>query len=359
MRRGWKILIGVVVALAVLLTLNTIVVDHETKGAEVTVPGGQILHLPGGDLQVVDKGPRNAGPIVLIHCFTCAIDWWDGMMPLLDKTHRVIAVDLLGHGGSEKPASGYSIPNQADVVAQALAKLGVRDAVVVGHSLGGTVAVALAERSPQLVRKLMIIDTPPDHSGSSLGLIAKLGFTPVIGELFWRVKPDFAVKKGLGVAFAPGFDVPDAFVEDVNRMTFSSYDDSPTASDDYTKEEPLDQRVKDSGKPLLVIMGAEEQIIDNPAERLAEYRRTVPGAQTRLIAGAGHSPNVEKPAQTAALLLAFAKPPTKGVGSAARGGVVSPNETQRRKEHRTQAQSGSAAHPRIRASGNRSAAGGQ
>jgi len=306
MGRGWKILIGVVVVVAALLALNTISVDNETKGAEVTEPGGRILHLTDGEMQVVEHGPRRASPIVLIHCFSCAIDWWDRMMPLIDRHHRVVAVDLLGHGGSEKPSSGYTIPNQADLIAEALDRLGVRDAVVVGHSLGGSVAVGLAERAPQLVRKVMIVDTPPNHSGSSLGLIAKLGFEPVIGEFFWRVKPDFAVRKGLEVAFAPGFDVPDEFVEDVDRMTYTSYHDSPEGSDDYTKEEGLDQRMKDSGQPLLVIMGAEEQIVDEPAKRLAEYRRTVPGAQTKLIAGAGHSPNVEKPAETASLLLHFA-----------------------------------------------------
>jgi pimeloyl-ACP methyl ester carboxylesterase len=308
MGRGWKILIGVVVVLLVLLGLNALTVDHETKSAGVNEPGGRILKLPGGDLQVVEHGPRDASPIVLIHCFTCAINWWDKMMPLLDRDHRVVAVDLLGHGGSEKPTSGYSIPNQANLVAQALGQLGVRDAEVVGHSLGGGVAVALAQQSPKLVDRIVIIDTPPTHEEGDLGLVAKLGFAPVIGEFFWRVKPDFAVRKGLEVAFAPGFDVPDAFVNDVDDMTFSAYDDSASSFDDYTKEEPLDQRVKETGKPLLVMMGAEEQIINDPPERLAEYRTTVPGAQTKLIAGAGHSPNVEKPAQTAALVLAFDRP---------------------------------------------------
>jgi pimeloyl-ACP methyl ester carboxylesterase len=342
MRRGWKILIGVGVALAVLLVLNTVIVDHETKSASVTEPGGRLLKLPGGELEVVEKGPRSASPIVLIHCFSCAINWWNRMMPMLERNHRVVAVDLLGHGGSEKPTSGYTIPNQADLVAQALARLGVRNAVVAGHSLGGSVAVGLAERSPQLVKKVMIIDTPPDHSDSSLGLVAKLGFTPVIGEFFWRVKPDFAVKKGLQVAFAPGFDVPDEFVEDVNRMTYSSYHDSPEGSDDYTKEEPLDQRMKESGKPLLVIMGAEEQIVDEPARRLAEYRQTYPGTETKLIAGSGHSPNVEKPAETAALLLGFANSPLKSVGSKARGGVGSANGTQRqRQQSQSQGRTGS------------------
>ena len=65
------------------------------------------------------------------------MDWWDGMVPLLERNHRVIAVDLLGHGGSEKPGSGYTPPNQAQVVAEALERLDVSDATVVGHSLGG------------------------------------------------------------------------------------------------------------------------------------------------------------------------------------------------------------------------------
>jgi len=305
MRRGWKILIGVLAALLVLVAINFFVVEGETKSASVSEPGGRILALPGGEMQVVELGPRGASPIVLVHCFTCAINWWDGMMPRLARSHRVIAVDLLGHGGSEKPASGYSIPAQADLVAQALARLGVRDAAVVGHSLGGAVVTALAERSPRLVERVVIVDTPPNHEKSDLGLLARLVFVPVVGEALWRVKTDFATRKGLEVAFAPGFDVPDAFVEDVNEMTYSAYNRSARDSEDYSKEEGLDSRMKKSGKPLMVIMGAEEQIIDQPADRLAEYRSTYPGTQTHLIQDAGHSPNVEKPAETAALVLSF------------------------------------------------------
>jgi pimeloyl-ACP methyl ester carboxylesterase len=348
MGRGWKIAIGVVVALLAVLAINALLVDGETKPAQVTVPGGRILDLPDGKLQVVDKGPPNAPPIVLIHCFTCAIDWWDGMMPILEKTHRVVAIDLLGHGGSEKPGSGYSIENQAKVVSEALERLQVGDAEVVGHSLGGAVAVALAQDSPQLVARTVIIDTPPSHDGS-LGLVAKLAFAPVIGEALWRVKPDFAVRQGLQVAFAPGYDVPDAFVEDVDRMTFSAYSDSASAFDDYLDEEPLDDRMRESGKPLMVMMGAEEQIVDDPAGDLAEYRQTVPGAETHLIAGSGHSPNVEKPAQTAQLVLAFAKSPQEALGSRSRGESVRGQRPQRSSE----------SSPPKRASGVRSATGDQ
>jgi pimeloyl-ACP methyl ester carboxylesterase len=308
MGRRWKILIGVVVAVVALLAVNTLVTDGETKSAGVTESGGRIVSLPGGQLEVVERGPRDGTPIVLIHCFTCAIDWWDGMIPRLARDHRVVAVDLLGHGGSEKPPSGYSIENQADLVAGVLGRLGVRDAEVVGHSLGGPVAIALAEQSPQLVDRLVAIDSIPDDSYGDVGFIGELPFKPVIGQTLWRIKPDFSIKDGLGVAFAPGFDVPDAFVEDVKRMTYSSYTGSHDAFDEYTGAKPLPLRAAATGKPTLAIMGAEEQIASDPQEALAAYQAA--GARTTLIQGAGHSPNVEKPAQTVALVLAFDVPKT-------------------------------------------------
>lgn len=309
-------MLGTVIALVALLAINALVVDGETEKAEVTEPGGRILDLPDGELQVTEHGPRRGSPIVLVHCFSCAINWWDRVMPLLDREHRVIAVDLLGHGGSEKPGGGYTIPHQADVVAEALERLGVKGAELVGHSLGGTVVVGLAERHPELASRVVIIDTAAGHhSRGSLGFIAGLAFEPVIGEAVWRIKPDFATRKGLEVAFAPGFDVPDEFVEDVNRMTYTAYDESPGRSGDYVDERTLDERMRTTGLPLMVLMGAEEQIVDDPAAALAEYRRGDPGVETHLIAGAGHSPNVEKPKQTAALILKFAEGPQLQVGS--------------------------------------------
>lgn len=301
-----KVGLTVIAALLVLLILNALWVDGKTEKAEATVPSGRILDLPGGELQVAEHGPRNAPPIVLIHCFSCAMDWWDGMVPLLDRDHRVVTVDLLGHGGSEKPGSGYTPPNQAKVVAEALERLGVREATVVGHSLGGSVGVALTEQSPDLVDRLAIVDMPPDNSYGDLGFIAGLAFQPVIGEALWQIKPDFSVRDGLEVAFAPGFDVPDAFVEDVKRLTYSAYDNSPSGVDDFLEEESLDQRMKPTGKPLMVLMGAEEQIVDDPQRALDQYADGDPGAETHLIQDAGHSPNVERPALTAQLVLRFA-----------------------------------------------------
>ena len=141
MKRGWKILIGVLIALGALLAVNTIVVDGETKDPEVTVEGGQILQLPGGDVQVSDLEPAVGSqglgaPIVLLHCYSCSLHWFDQLAPILAENHRVIRIDLLGFGGSEKPESGYEIATQAQVVAEAMNQLGVEGALVAGNSMG-------------------------------------------------------------------------------------------------------------------------------------------------------------------------------------------------------------------------------
>jgi pimeloyl-ACP methyl ester carboxylesterase len=308
--RKWKILLGVLGALAVLLAINTLVVQAETKPAAVTVPGGRILHLPGGDMQVLETGPRRAPPIVLLHCFACSLAWWQRLMPLLARDHRVIALDLRGYGGSEKPTSGYSMAGQADFVAEALKRLGVHRATVVGHSLGGTVATALTEIPGDYVGRLVIVDQAPDERfATAIDFAEELTTAPVIGEALWQLIPDFAVREGLQVAFAPGFEVPDGFVDGFDQMTYTSYasDDEESA---YLGEEPLNRRIERAGVPLLAIFGAEDQIYE--AESAVAAYAKVPGARTALIPGAGHSPNVEKPGRTAALILGFDHSPRPG-----------------------------------------------
>ena len=314
MRRGWKILIALLVALVAVLAVNTLVVDGETKDAGVNVDGGRILSLPGGEIQVTDTGPPaspGAGaPIVLIHCFGCSLRWWDSMVPLLARNHRVIRVDLLGHGGSAKPKSGYAMSEQGALVAGALDRLGVQGAVVVGHSLGGDVAVSVAEQASELVDRVVIVDEAPDTSFGDLDLLAKVSMAPVIGEALWRVKNDSLIEEGYKQAFAPGydqadgFDDPDQTARDNDAMTYTSYTDSASASEDYEDVSPLDTRMSNVAVPLMVIFGAEDQIYD-AAEALQAYS-DVPGVRTAKIPGAGHSPNVEKPVQTAALINEFA-----------------------------------------------------
>ena len=190
-----------------------------------------------------------------------------GCCPALERDHRVIAIDLLGHGGSEKPDSGYAIPNQAELVAQAL------DGSGCATPRSSATRSAAPSRSPwpssrrELVDRVVIIDMPPDHDRrQTSAFIAepRLRAGDRRGPLANQAR--LRGQDGLEVAFAPGFDVPDDFVEDVKRMTYTSYDDSPAGSDDYTEKSPLDERMRRTGKPLLVIMGAEEQIVDDPPQ---------------------------------------------------------------------------------------------
>ena len=309
MRRGWKILIGVLVVLAVLLAVNTVVLSNQTKQAEATVEGAQILRLPGGDVQVLDEGsPGQAGaPIVLLHCYACSHHWWDGVASILGENRRVIRVDLLGHGGSQKPKSGYTMEEQAALVAGALDELEVQGAVVVGHSMGFPVAVALAQSASQLVDRLVNVDSGPSGDDCELPFLARLQYQPVIGPAMWRLAPDFAIRDGVEDAFAPGYDLESGFedqvVDDVRAMTYTSFTDSREAYEDFN-DVPLDTRVRQSAVPLLSIFGAEDQICD-PESSQAAYQ-AVPGARVATIKDAGHSPNVEQPEDVAALIEEFA-----------------------------------------------------
>lgn len=314
LRRGTKIAIGILIALAALLAINTVVVSNQTKSAEPTIDGGRILEVPAGALQVYEEGPaspRRAGaPIVLLHCYACSLHWWDRLAPLLAEHHRVIRVDLLGFGGSEKPSSGYSIPEQGAAVAAALDRLNVQGAVVVGHSMGFAAATDVADRASQLVDRLVNIDFGPTPDSCDESFTAELGYQPVIGQALWRLLPDFMVKDAYSSAVASGFEIEDGFpnpdqvIADREGMTYTSYQDASDGSDEYVEDIPVQDRLRPLAIPVMSIFGAEDEVCDPEASQ--EAYATIPGVRLEEIEGAGHSPNIEAPEETAALIEDFA-----------------------------------------------------
>lgn len=305
--RGLKIAIGVLVVLLALIVLNAFALNNETESASVTTDGATLVETTSGELQVLDTGETanpDSMPIVLIHGSGGGINWWDDVMPLLSQDHRVVAIDMLGYGGSSKPKEGYSVESQASLIAQVLSQLGIDQATVVGHSFGGMVATALAESSPELVAGVVIVDMGPDRSYGGLTGTAKAAQWPLLGQALWRIAPDFMIKRNVAQGFAPDYDVPDKYVDDVREMTYPAYRDSYEASEDYGDEEPLNDRLETTGVPLLVIFGEEDQIFD-ARESISAYA-AVPGVQTKLIPDAGHSPQVEAPEDTAAAIKEFA-----------------------------------------------------
>ena len=306
---------GALLVVLILIILNAFALNNETESAELNVPGAELVETTSGQLQVLDTGEpaapskrngiQTAGlPLVLIHGSAGAINWWDDQIPLLEKDHRVIAIDMLGYGGSDKPDSDYSIETQASLVAQVLGKLRVDQAILVGHSLGGKVVTSVAEQTPALVAGLILIDTAPDSSFGGLSGGAKATRTPLLGQALWRIAPDSVVRKNVSQGFAPGYDVPDKYVEDVREMTYPAYKDSAVQGEDFTKDRDLVERLTEAGKPLLVIFGEEDQIYD-AREVLSAYA-AIPGVETLLIQDSGHSPQVETPEKTAGAINGFA-----------------------------------------------------
>ncbi len=220
----------------------------------------------------------------------------------------MIRIDLLGHGGSEKPASGYSVEGQAGLVAGALNQLDVQGAVVVGQSMGAGIAVALAEQSSQLVDRVVDMSLAATNDASSLPFIARLGYVPVLGQAMYRLTPDVAIRSAFNEAFAPDYEVSpefeDVIVENFRAMTYTSFKETQEALSDYRDAEPLDTRITSAAVPLMVILGEEDQIVDTA--QAEEEWSDVPGVRIETLPGVGHTPQVEAPEETAALVEEFA-----------------------------------------------------
>ena len=300
MSRRLKIAAIAIALIALLLGVNAILTDRVTRPAQADL--ARVLRIPGPDLQVREDGPRKAPTIVLLHGFTASMHWWEPAVPPLARENRVIRIDLVGHGGSEKPREGYEMESQAGQVGLALRALGVRRATIAGHSMGGFVAVALAERQPRLVDRLVLIGAPPENRFGKLSFTARLGLVPLIGQALSRTLPDAQVRDGLESAFAEGVVVPERFVQDFRRLTYSSYRSSAGSSQRFLAAKPLDERASAAGVRAMVIFGEHDRVVDPAA---ADAYRHVPGARIETIRGAGHSPIFERPQETARLILGF------------------------------------------------------
>jgi pimeloyl-ACP methyl ester carboxylesterase len=295
-----KVALIILALIAAALTANTLIVDSRTRPA-MARSGGRIVETPVVAANVAEAG---IGPaIVMIHGFGAAIDWWDEIAPALATDHRVIRVDLIGHGGTAAPASGYTIPRQAELVAAVLDRLGVDRVTVIGHSMGGEVATALAERDPARIAAMILIDSPPTP-GANFTILTETAMTPVLGELLSHFETDKTIRRGLAQGFAPGFPVPEKFVADLKQLTYTAFRSAHDDSIAYRTAKPTNERLAAlmPVPPLLALTGTEDAIVPPGHEK---YFAQVPGAKIAMIAGAGHSPMVEKPQETLQLIRDF------------------------------------------------------
>ncbi|RSM86311.1 alpha/beta hydrolase [Kibdelosporangium aridum] len=250
-----------------------------------------------GEIHVYQDGPRDAPALLLIHGTAASARTWEPMVPLLTESHHVIRIDLLGCGRSAKPdGASYAVPDQARRAGAALDRLGVKHAIVVGHSSGGTVATALTEQRPDLVTAVVLINTGPD-------MAAFIGQDAAIDPTQWPDFTDEQLRHAVSSGFAPGYEIPQPFLDQVRDMDLHVFAATSQAVRAYLDEQSLPQRLAPLGKPLLVIFGEEDRRWRSSSA--TEYH-AVPGATVTMLPGLGHSPNLEDPSRTAVPLLAFA-----------------------------------------------------
>lgn len=265
---------------------------------------GRLLDLPMGRLHVDEAGDATgATPLLLIHGFASSLRAWDPMLAELSGDRRVVRVDLLGHGSSDKPPRGYAIPAQADAVCAALDQLRIDRVIAVAHSGGGDVVVAMLERERSRVAGAVLLGTAPDLSFVHLPITARLVSLPLLGGLLWRSASDEMIRAGLVKTFAPSFPaVPAIYVSDVRRMTHRSHVQGRAQLERYKKQRDLTSRVARTEAPLLVIFGDQDQWVD---PRAAARWASATHAEVEILRGVGHTPMAEAPGPTAARIIDF------------------------------------------------------
>jgi pimeloyl-ACP methyl ester carboxylesterase len=295
--------IAVVVAILALL-VNALLVDRTERSAEAFA-GGQVLELDGPDLNVREYGPLADRAVVLLHGYSGSIEWWEKVAPALaDSGLRVVAIDLVGHGGSEAPrdVAQYGAAGQATAVRRALGALGVRRAVLVGHSMGGHVATAVAESDPDLVERVVVSDTPADQGLTDMPVLGDVGCWPLIGPVIDRFRGvDALTGSSLQTGFASEYPVPQLAHRSLEQLTHQGVCHSG-ADDD---ERAVADRLAGLGKPVLVVWG-ERDVLTPTGSNVDRYRAAA--LDPRVIAVAGHSPMVETPDAFVAEVADFIRP---------------------------------------------------
>lgn len=266
--------------------------------------GNWLARIDVDDVRVVEDGKAGAPALLLLSNAAVPVTIWDPVVPSLASVHRVIRIDLAGHRRSASLAGGYDIPAQARRVAAALDRLGVSRVTVVGHSSGCMVATALAELRPDTVTALVLIDMGPNLEAKiPEPLPVRLLLTRFPGPLLWHLKTEATIRKSARSGFTQPVAIPDAFVEHVQGMAFRDFVTAMRAPLNYLQQRSLPDRLAALGLPLLVIFGAEDRRWRSSS---AAAYRAVPGALLELLPGVGHTPMMEDPQMTGALLLRFA-----------------------------------------------------
>ncbi|MYB75726.1 MAG: alpha/beta fold hydrolase [Chloroflexi bacterium] len=291
LRRGFIVTIAAVIAYVAYTRLKPRPISTEslhTDGQFVLVEGLQIHY------RVAGSGP----PLILIHGIFANLFGWRHVFDQLAKEHTVYALDLKGHGLSDKPAnSDYSPFGMADLIAHFMDALGIESAAVLGQSMGGAIAAALAVRHPTRVQRLVLVDA----AGYALNyhimpLLTRVAGSAAAGFVFRHTAPHRGLAARLlrNCYYEPDRtctpDVVDGYFLPLLTPGASGVI-APLARD--FGQTSIAHRLREIQAPTLIIWGQYDAVI--PMHWGYRFQKDIANAELVVFPKCGHCPHEEEP----------------------------------------------------------------
>ena len=259
-----------------------------------------------------------SGPLlVLLHGIAGSSATWEDIIPRLSTHHTVIAPDLLGHGDSSKPSGDYSLGAYANGIRDLLGALGEERGTIVGHSLGGGVALQFAYQFPERCERLVLVSSgglgrelhPLLRAAALPGAEAVLPWLCVAGRRSVGTAAHLLGRIGLRAS---------ADLEEIWRNFVSLEEPAARQAFMHTVRSIIDlggQRVSATDRlylasalPTLIVWGERDPLI--PARHAHDAHATIQGSRLEIFPGAGHFPYRDEPQRFAAILHDFVQTTT-------------------------------------------------
>ena len=255
------------------------------------------------DLAFIDSGGQGS-PIVFIHGLSSYMGFWEYQVEHFAKDHRVLALDLPGYGASGRPDAPYSPPWYAGMVADWMFAVGLDRATIVGHSMGGQIAMELALSHPERVERL-VLAAPAGIEPFTPGAA---GFM----KSFWtESRAQEATEEQVRANFVTlVFNTVDPGVERLIQERvrlglserFAGTSVAVSRSIAGMLDYPVGERAKSIGVPTLVVYGSDDRMIPNPVftggrtRSIAERAHVlIPHSRLVMIDSAGHTVHHDAP----------------------------------------------------------------
>ncbi|MFT4765597.1 MAG: abhydrolase domain-containing protein 6 [Oleispira sp.] len=277
--------------------------------------GLEVKTAPAGDVNLtymerLGADSKNAESIILVHGFSANKDNWILFTKALDKKYHVIAVDLAGHGDSEKLlTTDYGLIKQAERLDAFLSGLGIESFHIAGNSMGGAISAIYSLEHPNKVKSLTLIDAAGidgDTKSEYYKVLAE-GKNPLIAtdESSFEYRMNFTMSKPpfLPWPLRPAFLRQTLAREDINKKVFSDM----VATKERLKIVDFGQKIKsvmaEHQVPTMIMWGKEDRVLDVSAA--AAFKQLIPQASVHIFPEIGHLPMVEIPDESAEVYQKF------------------------------------------------------